>query len=138
MIQYGQYVVDRAKKPKRCPLDHIDLTSYLDTAIITIDGDPSKVEHPSKMRVTHPNFAPKKFIENIIEKQLAANGAGRWIKSCTFPNHECLWKEISKFARQNFKDPNGKPIRDSYQTTYENGMKTLSKTPTSHHQQQPF
>jgi len=97
MIQWGTYVPERAKSAYRIPLTDIDL-SRNDFAIVHIAGErPNANGIRSKMRVSHPGLPPIGFARRVVA---AAQRSGR---NCPFPNHESLWKQITAFARDEYK-----------------------------------
>lgn len=97
MIQWGIYVPERAKSVYRIPLTDTDL-SRTDFAIVHIAGEtPNANGIRSKMRVSHPALPPIEFARRVVA---AAQESGR---NCPFPNHESLWKQITAFAKDEYK-----------------------------------
>ncbi|MDG6906810.1 MAG: hypothetical protein JRN20_13600 [Nitrososphaerota archaeon] len=90
MIQWGQYVPERAIAAYRVPFTDIDLTRK-DYAIVWIQAQRSKT------RTKHPCFVPIDFAKGVIQQ---ANKSGR---NCPFPNHQSLWKKLTAFAKQEYK-----------------------------------
>lgn len=89
MLQWGQYVPERAKAAYRVPFEDIDLTRS-DYAIVWIQMSNSKTA------TKHPCFVPIDFAKRVIEQ---AKASGR---HCPFPNHESLWKKLTCFAKQEY------------------------------------
>lgn len=90
MIQWQQYVPERATASYLVPFEDIDL-SRKDYAIIWIQAI------RSKSRTKHPCFVPIQFAKKVIE---SAKSSGR---NCPFPNYASLWKKVSTFAREEYK-----------------------------------
>jgi hypothetical protein len=90
MIQWGQYVPERAKAAYRVSFDDIDL-SRSDYAVVWIQATRSKT------RAKHPCFVPIEFAKRIISNSKASG------RKSPFPNHESLWKKVSQFAREEYK-----------------------------------
>jgi hypothetical protein len=89
MIQWGQYVVERANAAYRVLFKDIDLSGN-DYAVVWIR------EENSKVSVKHPCFVPIQLAKRIIAN---AKAAGR---ICPFPNHQSQWKSISKIAKEKY------------------------------------
>lgn len=87
MIQWGQYVPERAKAAYLVPFEDIDI-SRRDYAIVTIKAI------RSKSRTEHPCFVPIDFAKRVIE---TAKSSGR---KCPFPNYASRWKAITAFAKE--------------------------------------
>ena len=90
MLQWGQYVPERAAAAYRVPFQDIDLTRQ-DYAIVWIQAQRSKT------RTKHPCFVPINFAKRVIENAKTAN------RTCPFPNHEPLWKRVTAFAKTEYK-----------------------------------
>ncbi|MHB1908281.1 MAG: hypothetical protein ACYCQJ_05335 [Nitrososphaerales archaeon] len=90
MIQWQQYVPERASASYLVPFEDIDLTRK-DYAIVWIQAN------RSKSRTKHPCFVPLQFAKRVIE---SAKASGR---NCPFPNYQSLWKRVTIFAKEEYK-----------------------------------
>ncbi len=96
MIQWNIYAPERAKAIYRVPLDMIDL-SRNDYAVITIsDQDNELTGANNKTDTKHICLVPIDFAKRIVTSAKIAQ------RNCPFPNHESIWKPISKLANEKY------------------------------------